>query len=72
MTLYTDLVAAGATITNHASDLHVEVSDEVRNILRRYPHLARRATYRKSDTGTVFHVPGAYDPFWEERRAEAA
>lgn len=70
MTLYTDLVAAGAIITSHESDLHVESSIEVRDILRRYPNQARNATFFKdAATGKPnIKVPFAYDPWWEAKR----
>lgn len=73
MTLYTDLVAAGAIITNDESTLHVESSIEVRDILRSHPNQARNATFFKdAATGKPsIKVPKAYTPFWEARREAA-
>lgn len=77
MTLYTDLIAAGETVHNHASDLYVRVSDVSRALIHAavkrgdFP-LTNVKTFRDAVDGCLnYEVPFAFDPFWKEEESRA-
>jgi hypothetical protein len=62
MSLYEELLAAGATLAHHESDLYVLSTPTARDIIARH---ALASTFIGHDDGQVWHdVPFAYDPFW--------
>jgi len=69
MSVYTEVREAGGYISNHESDLYIEVNETNHEILSRYPTERRNATLFKNQvTGRLcYDVPFAYDPFWEKK-----
>ena len=66
MTLYEEVKATGGYISNHESDLYIEVNGQNREILARHPlQQANARMFRNEVTGKMcFDVPFAYDPWW--------
>ncbi len=69
MTLYGALVAAGAQIDSHESDLYVEATPEVARILAEFPTECENArTFRSQIDGRLWwDVPFAFQPWWDRR-----
>lgn len=69
MSVYSEVLAAGGYIANHESDLYIEVTDQNKEILSRYPlQRANARTFRNEVTGKLcYDVPFSYDPFWERK-----
>ena len=62
MSLYEALVAAGATLDHHESDLYVLSTPEARDLIAKH---GLASSFIGHDDGRVWHdVPFAYDPFW--------
>ena len=63
-TLYEDVKATGGYISNHASDLYIEVNDVNRELLKK--HGKRATMFRNEVTGKLcYDVAFSFDPFWE-------
>lgn len=66
---YKVLVASGAKIDNHESDLYVEATEETRRIIA-----ASKWTFSaftsQVDGKRWYEVPFAYEPWWEARQAK--
>lgn len=76
-TLFHDIRAAGIPHANHASDLYLPDSSEVRAILARYPleeSNARRFTNQSPahEGERWIDVPFAFLPWWEARASRRA
>lgn len=69
MSIYSEVKANGGYISNHESDLYIEMNDENKAILARYPLQKQNARgFRNLVTGKMcYDVPFAFDPFWESR-----
>jgi len=69
MELYDELVAAGATLDNHESDLYVKVTPEASKIL--HAHKAYVHAFVSPKDGCAWYeVPFMYLPFWRAQKAE--
>ena len=68
MTLYERVKAEGGYISNHESDLYIEVNDPNRVILARYPiEQSNARIFTNRVTGKrCYDIPFAYDPWWNE------
>jgi hypothetical protein len=69
MTLYEAAKAHGEYISNHESDLYLEVNEFTRTLLAQFPLQWANATrFRNQVTGKeCFDIPFAYDPWWIQR-----
>jgi hypothetical protein len=80
MSVYTDLISAGATLDHHESDLYVLASAAALAVLRAHGSFPPRGAPRSwrpklgatqaspfvaTDGSTWLDVPFAYDPFWK-------
>ena len=64
--LYDDLVAAGAELDNHESDLYVKANPETAGVIMR--HGRSLHPFRSRVDGlTWYEVPFAFAPFWRKR-----
>lgn len=76
MSIYTDLVAAGVTISDHQGDLYALVTPASAAIVQAYEFKARVTRFRSddpADNGAAFYdIPFAYDPFWNTAEPEEA
>ena len=70
MTIYQEVLVTGGYISNHESDLYIEVNDINREILSRYPTSKKITTvFRNEVTGKpCYDIPFSYDPWWEARQ----
>lgn len=68
MSVYSEVNAQGGYIANHESDLYIEVNEQNREILSRYPlQKANVRMFRNQETGkTCWDVPFSFDPFWDK------
>ena len=67
MSIYTDCIEAGIEVANHASDLYVPDTPEVRAILKKH-NSKNHSTFRDNITGNIWlDVPFCYDPYWEAK-----
>lgn len=66
MTIYQDLLALGAVMDHHESDLYIKATAEVRAYLARCPGLKVVSFYSAGERW--LDIPFAYDPFWESRQ----
>lgn len=68
MSVYSEVKAQGGYIANHESDLYIEVNEQNREILSRYPLQKSNArTFRNLVTGKLcWDVPFSFDPFWDK------
>lgn len=70
MSLYDDLLAAGAEMDNHESDLYVLVTPETDEIVRRHGRLHESHTFISE--GRIWRdLPFAYAPWWRKRGCTA-
>lgn len=70
MSLYTDLVALGAEVDNHYSDLYVKATKQVLETLVK--HGCRFTAFRSVVDGAQwFDIPFAFDPYWEGKLTKA-
>ena len=67
MSLYTDLIAAGVSISHWQSDLYAPVNDTVKEILKRHPGQAKTVFKNQIDGSLWYEFPFQYNPFWEAR-----
>jgi hypothetical protein len=69
MSIYQEVKAAGGYISNHESDLYIEVNETNRAILAKYPiHAHNARIFRNEVTGAqCWDVPFAYEPFWQAK-----
>lgn len=67
-TIYDEAAATGGYISNHESDLYIEVNENNREILSRYPLEKKNATtFHNQGTGNLcYDIPFAYMPFWRK------
>ena len=71
MNIYQQLTEAGCQISNHYSDLYVEVSEASRKIIRDYEFLSKVQVFRNNLDGRLWYdIPFAYEPYWEEKQAK--
>lgn len=66
MSVYSQLVAAGARIESHRSDLYTPVTAESTRIVRAYRFRCNVSTF-PSEGINWYEIPFAYDPFWQMR-----
>lgn len=72
--LYEKIVASGATIDHHESDLYTPVTPELAELLARYRFVKGVTTFlaKKQEGESVsklwYCIPFAYKPFWDARR----
>ncbi len=70
MSLYSDVKETGGYISNHSSDLYIEVNDVNAALLKKHNMHARR--FLNQVTGKFcYDVLFAYDPYWEAVTAES-
>lgn len=67
-TLYEALVAAGAKIENHASDLYTPVCEATRELLNQYPEHRASVFTSQIDGQLWYDVPFAFLPYWEAKQ----
>lgn len=69
MSIYSEVKETGGYISNHASDLYIEVNQVNLDILKRYPLQKSNATkFVNQVTGNLcYDIPFEYDPYWEAR-----
>jgi hypothetical protein len=66
ISLYQDVKATGGYISNHSSDLYIEVNDINTALLKK--HDRRASTFVNQVTGKLcYDVPFAYDPYWDNK-----
>ena len=66
-TLWAEVQSRGIEHANHESDLYLPATDEVREILKRFPE-HKPTTFLNQVTGTTwFDIPFAFLPWWEKR-----
>lgn len=70
MSLYKQLVAAGAEINNHFSDLYVRWTPEAMKLVQDSKKSFSFFTNQVAG-GTWIDVPFAYDPYWESKNDSA-
>lgn len=61
-------------IDNHASDLYLKVNDISRELVFKYEFTASVKMFlveTETEVELWFDIPFAYDPYWEEKEAEA-
>jgi hypothetical protein len=68
MSLYEEVKATGGYISNHESDLYIEVNPTNQAILDKYPPFKKTATtFLNQDTKQLcWDIPFAFNPFWEK------
>jgi hypothetical protein len=71
ISIYSEVKASGGYISNHASDLYIEVNDE--NTALIVKHGGKSITvFRNRVTGKMcYDIPFAFDPYWEATQAGA-
>lgn len=70
MSLYSDVKDSGGHISNHSSDLYIEVNEVNTALLRK--HGKRATTFVNQVTGKLcYDVPFAYDPYWDAVQAKS-
>ncbi|MCC6271738.1 MAG: hypothetical protein IT190_10705 [Microbacteriaceae bacterium] len=70
-TLYDDLVAIGAEISNHESDLYTPYTAEAVALVKRHG-LSSRPFTSAIDGRLMIEVPFSFAPFWRQRAAKGA
>ena len=70
MGLYADVKATGGYISNHESDLYIEVNECNTALLKKYGLKARVFKNQVTDK-FCYDVPFAFVPFWERVQAES-
>lgn len=72
--LYEQIVASGATIEHHESDLYTPVTPELTALLARYRFAKGVTTFTATEFSDAsvqrkwYCIPFAYKPFWDARR----
>lgn len=66
--LYQALLAAGATLASHESDLYTPVTEASRALVEKHRARGSVSTFRNNQDGTLWYdIPFAYEPFWVRR-----
>lgn len=73
MSIYHELVAIGAVIENHESDLYTPVTPESTTIVNGYIFRSQVKPFKSErDEKMWYEIPFAYEPFYYEHRASRA
>lgn len=67
--LYAALVAIGATMENHESDLYVKIDANVMKLIARYKFRQQVKIFQSDipNGGTWYDIPFAYAPWWANK-----
>jgi len=66
--LYQACVDQKLNISNHESDLYIEVTDKSRQLIKDYEHKSNVSTFINNVTKTpYFDAPFAFTPFWDSK-----
>jgi hypothetical protein len=69
MSLFEDIVELGIPYASHYSDLHIPVTDETTELMKKHDYKYPRTFWSQIDNKQWHDIFGVYTPYWDKVQA---